>query len=79
MTENLYCVLIAEVKYMLVKRYLEEDVVTMAKKRIVSLFESGVDVSLSFSGGKDSIVLADIVYKLILRGKINPENSLWSL
>lgn len=57
---------------MLVKRYLEEDVVTMAKKRILSIFDSGVDVSLSFSGGKDSIVLADIVYKLILRGKINP-------
>lgn len=61
---------------MLVKRYLEDDVVTAAKKRIISLFDSGVDVVMDFSGGKDSIVLADIVYKLLLQGKIRKEQLL---
>ena len=58
---------------MLVKRYLEEDVVSVAKKRNVSIFDTGSKVELCFSGGKDSIVLADIVYTLLLQGKINKD------
>lgn len=58
---------------MLVKKYLDDNVVSAAKKRIISIFDSGVNVALSFSGGKDSIVLADIIYKLIISGKIKPE------
>lgn len=58
---------------MLTKRYLDDDVVSMAKKRIITLFNTGMKVSMSFSGGKDSIVLADIVLKLIAQGKINKE------
>lgn len=58
---------------MLTKKYLDDDVVTAARKRIISIFDSGVNVALSFSGGKDSIVLADIVYKLLIRGKIKAD------
>lgn len=58
---------------MLVKKYLDDNVVTAAQKRIISIFDSGVNVALNFSGGKDSIVLADIIYKLLVRGKIKTE------
>lgn len=58
---------------MLTKKYLDYDVVTAAKKRIVSIFDSGVNVALSFSGGKDSIVLADIIYKLLVTGRIKSD------
>ncbi|WP_409969601.1 phosphoadenosine phosphosulfate reductase family protein [Bengtsoniella intestinalis] len=48
------------------------DIVTAAKKRIKNVFSNGVPVYMSFSGGKDSIVLADLVYKLIQAGEIDP-------
>ncbi len=48
------------------------DIVTAAKQRIKNVFANGVPVYMSFSGGKDSIVLADLVYKLIQAGEINP-------
>ena len=47
------------------------DVVTAARQRIKNVFSNGVPVYLSFSGGKDSIVLADLVYKLIQAGEID--------
>ena len=47
------------------------DVVTAARQRIKNVFSNGVPVYLSFSGGKDSIVLADLVYKLIQVGEID--------
>ena len=56
---------------MLIKRYLDDDVVTAARKRIKSMFGSGIQIVLCFSGGKDSIVLADITYKLLMRGEIS--------
>lgn len=56
---------------MLIRKYFDDDVVTAAQKRIISLFDSGCNILLSFSGGKDSIVLGDIVYKLLLQGKID--------
>ena len=52
---------------------LPEDVVTLARRRVVNLFSNGVPVWLSLSGGKDSIVLAHIVYSLIREGKIDPK------
>ena len=58
---------------MLSKKYFDDDVVTAAKKRIISLFDTGLNIVLSFSGGKDSIVLGDIVYNLLLQGKIKKE------
>lgn len=48
------------------------DVVTAAKLRIKNVFSNGVPVYLSFSGGKDSIVLAHLTYQLIQAGEIDP-------
>lgn len=49
------------------------DVVTAAKIRIKNAFSNGVKVYFSFSGGKDSLVLADIILKLIKAGEIDPK------
>jgi len=58
---------------MAVKRIASNiDVVTMARQRIKNVFSNGLPVYLSFSGGKDSIVLADLAYKLIQSGEIDP-------
>ncbi|MBR2943390.1 MAG: phosphoadenosine phosphosulfate reductase family protein [Clostridia bacterium] len=46
-------------------------VVEAAQKRVLNVFSNGVPVYMSFSGGKDSICMADIVYKLIQRRKID--------
>lgn len=48
------------------------DVLEAAKQRITNIFSNGTNVYLSMSGGKDSIVMADITYKLIQEGKIDP-------
>lgn len=48
------------------------NVVEAAKIRVKNVFRNGVDVFLSFSGGKDSLCLADIVLDLIQQGEINP-------
>lgn len=58
---------------MIKKVYLDTDVVQMARERIIRIFDNGVRVRLSTSGGKDSIVLTHIIYQLVLEGKINPE------
>ena len=59
---------------MAVKRITSNvDVVTAARQRIRNVFANGVPVYMSFSGGKDSIVLADLVYNLIRSGEINPK------
>ena len=49
------------------------DVLTAARQRIINLFSNNAKVYLSFSGGKDSIVLGDIVFKLIQEGKIDKD------
>jgi predicted phosphoadenosine phosphosulfate sulfurtransferase len=41
--------------------------------RIKNAFSSGLPVVLSMSGGKDSIVLAHIIYTLILKSEIDPK------
>lgn len=53
------------------KKPLGINVVEAATQRVKNIFKNGCKVYLSFSGGKDSIVLADIVYKLIMRGEID--------
>lgn len=56
----------------MIKRiYSNVDVVQMAKIRIKNVFETANKVYLSVSGGKDSIVLNDIVYKMIMSGEID--------
>ena len=54
------------------RKPLTYDVVEGARRRIIRAFSNGVRVYLSMSGGKDSIVLADLVYKLIREGRIDP-------
>jgi len=49
------------------------DVVTAARMRIKNVFSNGLPVYLSFSGGKDSLVLADMTLKLIASGEIDPK------
>lgn len=47
------------------------DVVEAAKLRVRNVFSNGLPVYMSFSGGKDSICMADVVMKLIERGEID--------
>lgn len=49
------------------------NVVEAARKRIKNIFDSGVKVYLAVSGGKDSIVMMDLCYKLIQEGEIDPK------
>lgn len=51
---------------------LTDDVVTLARRRIVNLYRNGLPVRLAISGGKDSIVLAHLTYALIREGEIDP-------
>lgn len=58
---------------MAVKRCVSDiDVVTAAERRIINVFSNGLPVYMSFSGGKDSLVLSHLVLQLIQQGKINP-------
>ena len=49
------------------------DVVTAAKQRIRNVFKNGLPVYLSFSGGKDSLVVAQLTMDLIRHGEIDPK------
>jgi predicted phosphoadenosine phosphosulfate sulfurtransferase len=58
---------------MAVKRnFSTVDVVTMAKQRIVNVFRNGLPVYMSFSGGKDSLCMAQLIASLAAEGKIDP-------
>ena len=48
------------------------DVVEAAKIRIRNIFRNGLPVYMSFSGGKDSLCLSQLVMNLIQTGEINP-------
>lgn len=48
------------------------DVVEAAKIRIRNVFRNGLPVYMSFSGGKDSLCLSQLVMNLIQTGEINP-------
>jgi len=47
------------------------DVVSAARQRIINVFKNGLPVYLSFSGGKDSLCLSQLVIDLIREGKID--------
>lgn len=51
--------------------YLPQSVVEAARERIINTFDNGVKVYLAISGGKDSIVLCDLVYQLAKQGRID--------
>ena len=58
---------------MAIKRYAANiDVVEAAKIRIRNVFQNGLPVYLSFSGGKDSLCIADLVMGMIQTGEIHP-------
>jgi len=59
---------------MAIKRCIADiDVVAAAEQRIKNVFDNGVPVYMSFSGGKDSLALAQVVMNLIQHGKIKAE------
>ncbi len=56
---------------MIKKHYTDIDVVTAARQRIRNIFSNGVPVGLSVSGGKDSICMNDLVFKMCASGEID--------
>lgn len=56
---------------MIKKVYSNVDVVTMAKTRIKNVFESVQKVTLSVSGGKDSICLNNLIFEMCQSGEID--------
>lgn len=51
--------------------YSDKDVVTMARHRIRNVFATANKIILSVSGGKDSICLNDLIFKLCQSGEID--------
>ena len=49
------------------------DIVTAARIRIKNVFSNGLPVYMTFSGGKDSLVMADVVLKCLQAGEADPE------
>ena len=56
---------------MIKKQYSNIDVVTMAKIRIKNIFNTASRIELSVSGGKDSICLNDLIFKMCQSGEID--------
>lgn len=54
------------------RTYASIDVVEAARRRIRNVFSNGCKVYLSFSGGKDSLCLAQLVWEELATGAINP-------
>lgn len=50
---------------------VDVDVVTMARRRIRNVFSNGVPVYLSVSGGKDSICLNELVFRMCESGEVD--------
>ncbi len=48
------------------------DVVQAARIRIKNVFRNGLPVFMSFSGGKDSLCMAQLIAELIQKGEIDP-------
>lgn len=49
------------------------DVIKAAERRIINVFNNGLPVYMSFSGGKDSLCMAQLINNLVQRGKIDPK------
>ena len=56
----------------IVRKHGEINVVEAARQRVQNVFNSGLKITMSTSGGKDSICMMHVVYSLIEEGKINP-------
>ena len=57
---------------MVIKREGDRTVLEAARNRIINAFSNKRKVYVSFSGGKDSLCLLDLVLKLSEQGKIDP-------
>lgn len=56
----------------MIKKFIADvDCVTAARQRIKNVFAANAAVQLSVSGGKDSICLSDLVYKLCQSGEVD--------
>jgi len=55
-----------------IRKQADIDVVKAAEIRIKNVFGNGVPVYMSFSGGKDSLCMAQLITNLIQRGEIDP-------
>jgi len=54
------------------KKYLDIDVLQAARQRLIEAFSiDGMQMVLTFSGGKDSIVTSDILFNLCQSGKVD--------
>jgi predicted phosphoadenosine phosphosulfate sulfurtransferase len=53
------------------KKELDIDVLTAARQRVKNAFSNGLPIHMSLSGGKDSIVLASVVYDMARIGEID--------
>lgn len=58
---------------MLMTKDASVDVLTAAKQRIRNVFSNGIKVYLSFSCGKDSLVMSSLTYDLIMNGDIDKD------
>lgn len=56
---------------MIKKFYIDVDVVTAARQRIKNIFNTSPVVELSLSGGKDSICLNDLIFKMCQSGEVD--------
>ncbi len=61
--------------YAIKRIYSSINVVTAAKSRIKNVFKNNLPVYLSFSGGKDSIVIAHLILSLIQSNEVDPKQS----
>jgi predicted phosphoadenosine phosphosulfate sulfurtransferase len=58
---------------MVIKREGARTVLEAARQRIINAFSNKKKVYVSFSGGKDSLCLMDVILKLVAEGKIDPK------
>ena len=58
---------------MAVKRIKADiNVLEASRRRIKNIFNTGLPIYLSFSGGKDSLCLANVVLEMLNAGEIDP-------
>ncbi len=56
-----------------VRRQADINVVEAARIRVKNVFDNGLPVYLSFSGGKDSLSLGHLVYDMARKGEVDPK------
>lgn len=56
----------------IIRKQANMDVVQASKIRIKNVFSNGLPVFFGFSAGKDSLVVANLLYELIQSGEIDP-------